>query len=308
MGPHRLGEALTERRGEILVHRARVIHGGKAEVPVLSKVYRSVPPTQRVTRQQPLHALKQGGRSGRSVIREIIGKGLVVDVWRHRTGREQRFDLRREVERPVGGVHVVQRLHAETIPREEEFLFATVPDREREHPAKLLDSPGAFFLVQMEDGLGIAAGAVAMAASFQRDSQVEVVVDLAVVHNVERPVVGGHRLMSTPHVDDGQTAMRQPHAPLAEDPAGVWAPMCHRVPHLEEPKGIHLAVRTRREGYAADAAHRAQPTSAASAAVWAATLDTRVRTTRAAPNESTSQARTASPSTRSSEPCTRAAM
>ena len=238
---YRFGKALGEFRDELLIRLVRAAGGGEAQVPVLSNLQCSVSPPQRMARRQPLDAGEQRCGSGGGAVGEIVRQGRVIQLRSDRLGREQRLDLRREVERSVIRVHVVQRLLPHTIPGEEEFFAATVPDGEGKHPPELVDGPRALFLVQPEDGLGIATSAVVMAASLQGGAQLRMVVDLAVIHDVERSTVVVHRLVPARHVDDRETAMCQPDASLVEDAAIVRAPMRHGIPHPDEVQGIHRA-------------------------------------------------------------------
>ena len=193
---------MTEFRDEILVRPVPVIRAGKTDVPVLSNLHRPVAPPQRVPRQQPLHATEQRGGPRGSVICEVVRQRFVVQHRWRCPCREQRFDLRRKVDGAVLRQDVVQRLDPQPIPGEEQLLRTAVPDREREHSAELFDGPRPLLLVEPKDALGIAAGAVTMAPPLQRRSQILMVVDLAVIDDVERPGVVVHRLMPAGNVDD----------------------------------------------------------------------------------------------------------
>src|SRR2546422_2594122 len=322
---YRFGKALGEFPDELLVRLVRAAGGGEAQVPVLSNLQCSVSPPQRMARRQPLDAGEQRCGPGGSAVGKIVRQRGVIQLRSDRLGREQRLDFRREVERPVIRVHVVQRLLTHTIPGEEELLAATVPDGEGEHPPELVDGPRALFLVQPEDGLGIAASAVAMAAALEGGAQLGMVVDLAVIHDVERSAVVVHRLMPARNVDDRETAMRQSDASLVEDAEIVRAPMRHGIPHPDELEGIYRAPRTRRKRDSANPAHTLQLTSTGAggplegpplptdAARRAPPTATRARaspptTIRSAPRRSSSHPATASTSTWRSRPCRRAAM
>src|SRR5437667_11435974 len=119
------------------------------------------------------------------MIREVIGNGFVVHRRRRSPGLQQGLDFRREVERPVISQHVVQGFYPQAIARKEELFFTTVPDGKRKHPAELVDRPRTFFLVEAENGLGVAPSAVTVAASLKRGSEIPVVINLARVHYVQ---------------------------------------------------------------------------------------------------------------------------
>ena len=278
-----------------------------------------------MAREQSPHAHEQCVGTRRGAIGEVIWQRLVVQQRRRGPRREQRLDLRRKVEGAVIRVHVVQRLHAQAIPGEEELLPPAVPDGEREHPPESVERLRALFLVEVEQGLSVTTGVIAMPGSLQGDPEFLVVVDLAVVHDVERPAVVVHRLMPARHVDDREAAMRQPHATFVEDAEIVRATMRHRVAHQDERLGIHQAPRPRREGDPANPAHRRQlPPREGDASLPRAPLptgskigDPAARTvapdvartaTCSAPKESTSHGPAPSTSTRTSAPCRQAAM
>jgi hypothetical protein len=192
-----------------------------------------------MARRQAPHACEQRVGARWSAIREVIRQRLVIQLRRCRLRCEQRLDLRCEVERSIVRLHVIQRLLSQPIPRQEQLLPATVPDGEREHSPEEIDRARTLILIQPEDRLGVTPRAIAMAAPLQAAAQFGMVVDLAVVHDVERAGVVVHGLMPARHVDDRQTAMCQSDAPLAEDAVIVRAPMGHRVPHPHENLGVH---------------------------------------------------------------------
>ena len=78
-----------------------------------------------------------------------------------------------------------------------------------------------------------------MTASFQGGSQVSMVVNLAVVHDVEMAAVVVHGLVAARDVNDGQAAVRQSDPSRGEQAAAVWASMRHGIPHLDEFLDIH---------------------------------------------------------------------
>ena len=55
---------------------------------------------------------------------------------------------------------VVERLDAQPVAGDKELLAARVPDGEGEHAAEVLHAVVAVFLVEVDDGFGVAVGAV----------------------------------------------------------------------------------------------------------------------------------------------------
>src|SRR5438552_14050604 len=81
-----------------------------------------------------------------------------------------------------------------------------VPDRHREHPAQAGCERLAVLLVQVEQHLGVAARAESMAGPLELAPQLAVVVDLAVLDDVNRPVLVPDRLVAGLEVDDREPA------------------------------------------------------------------------------------------------------
>ena len=81
----------------------------------------------------------------------------------------------------------------------------------------MLDDAIALFLVEVEDGLGIASRSIAVPARLQAGSKVGVVVDLAVEDDPDVAVLVAHRLFAAGHVDDGQPGVRKPHASVDDE-------------------------------------------------------------------------------------------
>ena len=75
---------------------------------------------------------------------------------------------------------VVQRLLAEAVARQQQFVAAPVPDRDREHAVEALDRSGAVAQVGLQDDLGLAMGVESRAVLLEFAAQFAEVVDLAV--------------------------------------------------------------------------------------------------------------------------------
>src|ERR1019366_2767788 len=68
-------------------------------------------------------------------------------------------------------------LDLETISRSEKHTLATIPDCKGKHAAQMLDAIAAIFLIEVDDGFGIAVGAIAVSAGLKRGAQLGMVVD-----------------------------------------------------------------------------------------------------------------------------------
>src|SRR6185369_6613554 len=133
-----------------------------------------------------------------------------------------RLDLRSEQEQ-VRQERVVERLDPQAIARQDELAAPRVPDRQREVALDEADEVLAFLLVEVDQGLGVGPGAVAVTPLFEAAPQRRVVVDLAVESDPDGAVLVRHRLPSRgTQVDDGEAAMRQAERLIgAEIEAGV---------------------------------------------------------------------------------------
>src|SRR4030095_16055240 len=92
------------------------------------------------------------------------------------------------------GAREIEGFTPEPIAGQQQPLPRTIPNREGKHAVQAVDHALAFLLVEMEDGLGVAAGAVAVAARFESRPERGVVVDLAVEDDPDRAVLVAHRL------------------------------------------------------------------------------------------------------------------
>src|SRR6185312_2902903 len=73
----------------------------------------------------------------------------------------------------------------------------------------MLDAGGAVLFVQMQDGFGVAVRLVNVAACFKLLAEISVVVDFAVVGNVQSVVFVSHRLMTALDVYDAEATVTE---------------------------------------------------------------------------------------------------
>src|SRR2546425_1665835 len=110
----------------------------------------------------------------------------------------------------------------------------TVPECETEHSVHQLHALDAEFFVEMNDDLGVALRAKPMPSRLKAGFQLEVVVDLAVVHQRECPVVAHHRLPgSRRKIDDTEAPMSEPEPAVVRqiNALVIWPPMGQCIPH-----------------------------------------------------------------------------
>src|SRR6266568_7797660 len=136
MHPHRVVEKLHEAVLEIT--RTVVIVDGVMHIPIAPEPDRSVLYDERVTGQQLLDTVEEGGLTDRVLKCQIFGERfrIAVDLGQK---RQQRLRLRREHEQ-IALASIVKRLYAEPVARTEQALAAVIPDREGKHPATVVDA------------------------------------------------------------------------------------------------------------------------------------------------------------------------
>ena len=106
---------------------------------------------------------------------------------------KQRLDLGREKE-GVAGLRVVERLHTAAVPRQQEFAFPPVPEREGEHAVEAGKGVLSPLRQGLQHDLRVGVRAEAPAVPLQLPPQCAEVVDLAVVGEGETPVSALHGL------------------------------------------------------------------------------------------------------------------
>ncbi|KPK43075.1 MAG: hypothetical protein AMK72_13820 [Planctomycetes bacterium SM23_25] len=153
----------------------------------------------------------------------------------------------------------VERLLAETVAGEQQPPGLRVPEGKGEHAHQPRQEVRPVVLVQVDEDLGVAGRGEPVAARFQTPAKGAVVVDLAVVGQVQRVVFVGHGLMAAGRVDDRQPPDAQPGAAARVDPDAllVRAAMHQGRDHAAEDTGIDRGAA--RADDAGDAAHEMAP-------------------------------------------------
>src|ERR1700752_56909 len=98
----------------------------------------------------------------------------------------------------------------------------------------------------MKDCFGVAMCAVDVATLFEFPAVISVIVDLAVVDDLQRVVFVGHRLMTGGDVDNAQAAMTEADATVDKDPGVVRSAMPDHVAHPDDRILIQATSRARR--------------------------------------------------------------
>ena len=185
------------------------------------------------------------------LVSEVLVERNRIDSSPQRRVLEQRLQLRREHE-PIAIDRVMQRLDAHAVTREEYLTSALVKHRARELPVQSLDHLLAPLLVAVHEHLGVGLGREEVARRGQLLPQLEVVVDLAVLHHPDRRILVVHRLVAAREVDDREPAHAQRHAAGLYHSLVVRSAVDHRATH--PPDELTAACRVPARD-AADPAH-----------------------------------------------------
>src|SRR5262249_43534780 len=131
---------------------------------------------------------------------------------------------------------------------------------------------GATLFIEVQDCLGIRAGAIVVTASDQLRSQFRVVIDLAVEDNPDGAVLVGHRLTAAFDVHDCQSPMSQPDRSPHHRAGAIGTAMSKRVSHPHQPMLLGTFARIKFH-YPGDAAHRALPWYSTRTPGWSTRTD-----------------------------------
>ena len=236
-----------ERVGRFLA-RLRIMKLVKAIV-----TQHALAPHRERARLERVHAAEHGpGWPGRPE-REHLVESHRIELGLDLTAREQGLRFGREPQVSVGNA-VEQRAHAEAVAGEEDRSRATIVDREGELSVQAAKHAGAPLLVRVHEHLGIRARPEPMAGRDQLVSQLQIVVDLAVVDDQHGSVFIAEGLRTAGDVDDAQTHVRETDLRVGVAPGAVRATVPQRSGHAIEHLGRHAARLAARD--AREAAHQ----------------------------------------------------
>ena len=189
------GEQLAEPLGRLLGVAQSL---GRDRRPVALDPRAAGLPHQRVGGRELENALERRLRRRDELVGEDIGEGRLVDL--RRPELEQRLELGGEGQPAANGA-VVERLDPEPVAGEEQPAAAAIPECEREHAGERADAGVAVSLQEVEHDLRVGGRDE---GTVERATQLEVVVDLAVVAQHQGPKL--HRLAAR----RGQVQDREP--------------------------------------------------------------------------------------------------
>ena len=105
----------------------------------------------------------------------------------------------------AGGI--VERLFAEAVAGQKQFLVPVVPDGQGEHPVEVFGRTLFDLFVQVDNYFGVAVGGEAMPLFHQVFAEFPVIVNLAVKNDLNAAVFIAQRLRAAAEIDDTQAAM-----------------------------------------------------------------------------------------------------
>ena len=196
-----------------------------------------------------------GGVAGVSLLDVFTNDAEIRLEPRRRIGAE-RLRLRCEYEARTVPAEV-ERLHAEAVTRAKNRTPTAVPERECPHAVEAFDALLAPLFVSAQDHLGVGRAPKPVAECFELAAQLTVVVDLAVVHELECTVVACERLHpGIAQIDDREPSESQRDAGFVRvEPVTVRSAMIELARH----GGGRLAFRRTAERHdSRDSAHRAR--------------------------------------------------
>ena len=118
---------------------------------------------------------------------------------------------------------------------------AAVPERERPHAVEALDAVVAPLLVGGEHDLGVGLRPEAVAVRLELSAQLDVVVDLAVVEELQRAVLARERLAaSVGQVDDREPRVAERDAGVVREPPSPSGPRCAK-PGEHRPRDVAVS-------------------------------------------------------------------
>ena len=169
-----------------------------------------------------------------------VGRRLELGI------REHRFGLGGEEHAAGRRAGVVERLDAVVVARQHEprrvaVAVAQVEEGERPHAVEAGEAVRPPLEVGVEDDLGVARGVERVAERLELRPQLAEVVDLAVVGELYRAVVGADGLVPTRGVDDGEPAVAEAGDRVLEEALTVGSPVRDPPGHGGEEGGVGRA-------------------------------------------------------------------
>src|SRR5207253_6399419 len=184
------------------------------------------------------HVREPGGRLRYVAQPEEIVAGLAVELRNEAASGDDGFDLAREQPLTVQ-LGVEQRLHAVTVAGQQQPAPGSVVNGERENAPQRLHEIGALLFVQVHEDLGVGGALEDVPPAGQGGAQVGVIIDLAVVDDLDAAVLVGHRLRPAGgEVDECETPVDQLAILVRVAAGAVRAAMAQQLVGPSRPRGV----------------------------------------------------------------------
>src|SRR5262245_57648564 len=236
--PDRVPQPAAELRRERLLRlRPHLFRGDGGRAGVAAQLHLAVLGDERVAGGQLARLIEDRQRGGYRVEGEEGLKRGGVDLPGEAGLADQRLELGGKGELATGDA-VVEGLDAEPVAREDQAAVASVPDRDREHPAQRVHEAGAPVLIEVDEDLGAAVGGGCVSPPAELLPELAVVVDLAVLDHLDAAVLVADRLIASREVDDREAAHRQAARPVDQAAVRVGTAVDQRLVHRRQRRGI----------------------------------------------------------------------
>ena len=238
---------------EIFLFAGRIAVTGERQIPVPANRDAAVLGHQVMRRRQLPHRSIDRLRRRHVLQRKICIQRFGAPVAGHGRILENRLHLgaKAHAQRRDG---VIQGLDADPIPHEQQAALRLVPQRIREHAAEPIDGAVAPLFVRVHDHFCVRMRAEPVSVRDQLCTQLGEVVNLAVEHDADRPVLVRQRLIAGRQIDDAQTAVPEPDAGADVEAVRIGTAMRDDVSHRDQALAIDR-LRRREIERASDAAH-----------------------------------------------------
>ena len=163
-------------------------------------------------------------RFGHIAPEKVIADGYIIENERRDARTDQSLEFAGE-HYPIASFNKVQRLFAESVPRDENATFLEVEQSEREHSTQLLKAVRTELLVEMKDHLAVARGRETMTPLLKFPSALHKVVDLAIGDQRHGSTFIPQRLHTAGRIDDRQALHPDRHLIGEDATPPIGAPM-----------------------------------------------------------------------------------
>ena len=208
---------------------------GNSEIPPPLLLDQAAGPDAEVVSGRQLAHADEGGPVGQDRPgRERLYETERIELSTGGRVTEERLRLRREAQVPVE-LGEEQWPYAEAVASEEELLLAPIPNREREVAVQMVEAVHTPLVVRVRDDLGVRGGLEAMSELTKLPLELDVVVDLAVLHDPVPAVLVRERLVAAGEIDDRKARVRHPE-PAVEIQADAVGTTVMKLPRHGEKK------------------------------------------------------------------------